>query len=268
MNLRVVIPLLFCLALGPVRGGIVMSLTPSIQDGGHGAELVFSGTLTNSSATDKVFLNDVSFTLTGPSAANLAPDANSFFANVPGILLPGESYSSGEIFRVTLGPGAPAGDYGGTVSVLGGAGISDSASLAGSTFTIHETPLENWRMDHFGDAAGTPAAADTADWDGDGILNLLEYAIGLDPRTADAGGLPAAGKSGGYLTLSFVPNAAATDVSYVVESSTDLVTWGTLDVEDVTGPNPMPPGQRTYRYAHPLAQGGNAFLRLRVVREF
>ena len=49
--------------------------------------------------------------------------------------------------------------------------------------------LEEWRAQNFGTAAGAGEAADDADPDGDGIANLLEFSLGLAPRSAD--GAPA-----------------------------------------------------------------------------
>lgn len=64
---------------------------------------------------------------------------------------------------------------------------------------------------------------------GDGINNLLKYALGLDPAVADVGGLPegVAQEDGGetYLTLTASKNPDATDVTLVVEVSGDLESW-------------------------------------------
>jgi hypothetical protein len=258
--------LLFVLWGAAARAELVMSLTPSLVYGGQCAEIVFSGTLTNSSATDKIFLNDIAFTLSGASATNLAPDSNAFFANAPGILLPGENYTGGEIFRVVLGASAPLGDYSGTVGVNGGADINATTSLASTTFTVRETPMENWRVQNFGVDWNTPQAADTGDFDHDGIANLLEYALDLNPKSPDVDALPQGFLSGGYLTLSFLPNALATDVNFAVESSIDLVNWSTDDVQDVTPTNPNPPGSKTFRYNHPIDVTPRVFLRLKVTR--
>jgi hypothetical protein len=254
------------LTCGIVRADLVMSLTPALQYDGPGMEVVFSGTLTNSSTTDKLFLNDIAITVSGPAAANLTPGPGNFFANVPGILLPNESYTSGEVFRATLAAGAPLGDYSGSVGILGGADITATTNLASCSFTVSETPMENWRVQVFGSDAGLPQAADTSDYDGDGIPNILEYALNLDPTVPDSAALPPPVISGGYLTLSYVPNALATDLTFAVESSSDLVNWGTADVLDITPANPNPPGQRTFRYNHPLGQAPQVFLRLKVTR--
>ena len=67
------------------------------------------------------------------------------------------------------------------------------------------TAADTWRMEYFGDAANTGDAADNADPDKDGLVNLLERAFNLDPTqcgvpvlTPGTGtsGLPAIGLSG------------------------------------------------------------------------
>lgn len=69
------------------------------------------------------------------------------------------------------------------------------------------------------------AAAPLADPDGDGYVNLIEYALALDPTSqeAGAGGLPVIERSAdGSLALIYRRNPAATDLMISVESSTDL----------------------------------------------
>lgn len=43
------------------------------------------------------------------------------------------------------------------------------------------TPVQTWRLKHFGSIAATGNAVDSADPDGDGRSNLLEYALGTSP---------------------------------------------------------------------------------------
>ncbi len=52
------------------------------------------------------------------------------------------------------------------------------------------TALEIWREENFGTLENTGVAANTADPDGDGIPNLLEFALGLNPNEPDRGDLP------------------------------------------------------------------------------
>ena len=44
------------------------------------------------------------------------------------------------------------------------------------------TALEMWRVTHFGGSEGEGLSADDADADGDGVLNLIEYATEQDPN--------------------------------------------------------------------------------------
>ncbi len=82
------------------------------------------------------------------------------------------------------------------------------------------TPLQSWRQTHFGTTANTGNAANTADPDGDGLVNLLEYALGTNPTVAAASPVTV-GQSGGTLTLTFSP-VVDTNLSYAIEASSDL----------------------------------------------
>jgi hypothetical protein len=77
---------------------------------------------------------------------------------------------------------------------------------------------ENWAQAKLGNAA----ASISADPDGDGLPNLLEYAFHSDPTVAAATTYPQAGMEGSYLTLTYPKLRTATDISYVVEETSDL----------------------------------------------
>jgi hypothetical protein len=70
------------------------------------------------------------------------------------------------------------------------------------------------------------------DYDADGILNLMEYALSLDPTSAGIGGLPVVtikDYSGtNYLSITFARSSLATDLTYTVQASSDLATWTDL----------------------------------------
>lgn len=72
----------------------------------------------------------------------------------------------------------------------------------------------------------------TGDLDADKITNLLEYALNLDPLTCDTTGLPRVGREGNYVTLTYTKVTTATDIGYVVEQSSDLVSWATANTQD------------------------------------
>jgi len=72
----------------------------------------------------------------------------------------------------------------------------------------------------------------TVDYEGDGLKNLLEYALGLNPTSADLTGVPVvvlkdyAGTV--YLSITFHRSSLASDLTYTVQSSSDLVSWTDL----------------------------------------
>lgn len=150
------------LALGllalPASAALTLTLAPAAQNAARGTELVFTGTLTNTSATDKVWLNDIQASLQGSAAAYVVLKTNDFFAHVPGILLPGEIYT-GPLFRLALGSGAPAGDYAGTIVLAGGADIFATGTLASAGLTVLSPDVTILATDasasEFGPDAGT-----------------------------------------------------------------------------------------------------------------
>lgn len=105
--------------------------------------------------------------------------------------------------------------------------------VVGGTPGAGEPPVFGWRLANFGTTEDVGDAADAADPDQDGIANLAEYALGLDPRTADPlAANVVADTAAGYLRLSVTRNPDATDVALAVEVSADLVNWaGAEDVD-------------------------------------
>jgi hypothetical protein len=60
---------------------------------------------------------------------------------------------------------------------------------------------------------------------GDGITNLMKYALGLAPLSDGTPGLPFSGATNGYLTLTYRRNKQATDLTYTVQAG-ELVSVG------------------------------------------
>lgn len=75
-------------------------------------------------------------------------------------------------------------------------------------------------------------AADGFDFNGDGVPNLVDYALSRDPRgnASLLQGLPVASRTpaGDRLQLRFLRDPARTDVDLLVEASADLQTWTTI----------------------------------------
>lgn len=100
-----------------------------------------------------------------------------------------------------------------------------------ATFT---TPsfVDAWRQNYFQSSGNTGSAADLANPAGDGIPNLIKYALGLDPTTR---GLPPAAQCQTYpgggtrLSLSFTRLASAKDVTLEVQATDSLAEpWSTI----------------------------------------
>lgn len=119
-------------------------------------------------------------------------------------------------------------------------------------------------------------SGDMADPNRNGIPNLMEYALDLDPKSTvppwDKGVLPQGNVAevGGVnrLTLSYRPNAFASNLTYVVEVSDDLNEWhsGTDHVEQISAPGAVPVvmADKTPVNGEGVSK---RFIRLRVVRE-
>jgi hypothetical protein len=113
------------------RANLSFVLTPSVQACARSNEVFFTGILSNTDPTNDLYLNDIQFIANG----NFTPDSNAFFANVPGILSAGQTYSD-VVFGVTVNPTTPAGDYFGAVTILGGSNIFAAGNLATQPFQI------------------------------------------------------------------------------------------------------------------------------------
>lgn len=107
---------------------------------------------------------------------------------------------------------------------------------------------------------------DNADPDGDGLPNLLEFALNLSPVVNDSGGVlaPYLRSDGGTERLALtVSRRLGTDVTLELEASSDLVTW-----ETIGGPASTSAAGTTATFEDTTALGGPTprFIRLRVAR--
>ena len=148
--------------------------------------------------------------------------------------------------------------YVGTTNGIGVFGLLDQSTL---------TPLQTWRANHFGNPSNVGAGADIATPAGDGVPNLIKYALGLDPYTPAATSqlpsgsiLPDGGQS--YLTLTANYVAQAPDVTYAVEVSGDLRSWTSGPPFTVTLTNTTT--QLTVRDNVPFGSAPTRFIHLRI----
>jgi len=92
-----------------------------------------------------------------------------------------------------------------------------------------------WRLTHFSAAqlADPSVSGTTANPHGDGVANLLKYALNLSPLTASTAGLPTLGQTNGFLTLTYTRRKPPVDLLYVVEATSDLAgEWSTNGISE------------------------------------
>jgi hypothetical protein len=145
--------------------------------------------------------------------------------------------------------------------------LTGAATTNTTTVTILKQPIQIWRVTNFGTNANNVAiAGDLADPDGDGVANLLEYALGLKPNVASVGGLPTVGQTNGFLTLTYTQINSATDISYLPEVSGDVTNWngGPLFVSQLVLASNSVFQTIQARDLVPLGVAPNRFIRLHI----
>lgn len=133
---------------------------------------------------------------------------------------------------------------------------------ASGTLVISGELLSAWQSKSFTLVQiNAGAAEDTADPDGDGLMNLAEYALGSNPNEFTPAFVPVQDANG--FSLIFMRPKDLPNVTYMAESSTDLITWMTLPLI-VIQDAPV----QTVRAIDPLTNGilGRRFIRLRFTR--
>lgn len=104
-----------------------------------------------------------------------------------------------------------------TATVSGGGETNTANNGASDPTSITAlTPSQNWRYTYFGTTGDTGSAADTANPSGDGLPNLLKYALGLNPLAPTANPM-AVDVSTGHLRLTVPRSSSATDVTLAVQ---------------------------------------------------
>jgi hypothetical protein len=128
--------------------------------------------------------------------------------------------------------------------------------------TIEDKPFDAWRFTHFtGPELDNPSIGHpSADPDADQLPNLIEYALGLAPKSANANPL-STWELDGYLAISAIQNPAATDIIWGAEVSGNLGFWEpAVPVED------PPDGTYQARDPIPMLEAPRRFIRLKITR--
>jgi hypothetical protein len=130
---------------------------------------------------------------------------------------------------------------------------------------VARTHQELWRFANFGSYTSDASAADSADPDGDGLSNLMEYALGTGPNSS--GVIPAVlALNGANLEYTYTRSTAAKDngLTYQIEWSETLEA-GSWSSETVTQQITSTQGTvETVKASVPKGSTGKRFLRLKV----
>jgi len=163
----------------------------------------------------------------------------------------------------------------GTSTVTLTAANSSGTTTATLGLTMLGSPYNTWRSQYFSTAQllSSSITGDAVVLAGDGISNIMKYALNLNPWTNGAGGLPKVGTTvvghTAYLTLTYTQVVAAIDITYTPQLSADLETWNSGPAY-ISEASRTPSGNGatqtvTVRAVQPLTSGSGQFIRLNVM---
>lgn len=206
-----------------------------------------------------------SITFTGP--------ADLTFSSTPLQLSATASSGLSVSFSVVSGPARISGSQ---LTLTGAGTVTLRASQAGDatyaaapdverSFVVRET-VNSWQLGYFSESELLDPAISgpNADPDHDGMPNLVEYALGLDPRAASSTSAPPVGVTATDWTFTYSRPADRSDITYAVEYSVDLTHWVSVGAEHrkISTAN----GVETWTATQPLTLSPSCYFRLVVTR--
>ena len=130
-------------------------------------------------------------------------------------------------------------------------GIFDIALLGNSS------ALEAWRKANFGSPDNAGAGADLNDIEKDGLVNLVEFSLGLNPKQNSAGSLPQAQVIGTNLVMTVTQPAGVSGITYGAEWSPSMAAGTWLPVADTGTGN-------QHTFSVPMGTNKRMFMRFKV----
>jgi hypothetical protein len=135
---------------------------------------------------------------------------------------------------VRLASTAPAGAVSGNLTIASTGVSTQGIALFGTVgSTPGLSPREAWRALHFPSSANTGDGADLATPDGDGLSNLVKYALCLTPGSYSLP--PAPQIVGNRLHLDFQRDPARTDITIQVQATSDILNGPWTVIASSTG---------------------------------
>ncbi len=226
-----------------------------------------SGASSENSQAATLTVNPQSQTITFPTLPNVGYSPAS-------ITLQANSSSGLAVsYSVVSGPATLSG--GNSLTLTGTGSVTVRASQVGNliyaaatsvdrTFTVTSN-FNSWLLERFdaNQRADAQQTGPNADFDRDGLSNLVEYGLGLDPKSAGTAGQPEASKTETDWTFTYNRPADRVELTYAVEISTDLTNWTTTGV---THERTATGATETWRARYPLASANRLFFRLTVTQ--
>jgi hypothetical protein len=130
-----------------------------------------------------------------------------------------------------------------------------ASARPGGTLGAALQPYSTWRSLFWDPVdAGQPDTAPAADWDHDGMSNVFEYAMGANPRRADANPIKTkmvATASGQAVELEFRTQPSASGYAVIGQFSTELQSWHAGAA--TSPPTPNADGTVTHRLQAPAS---------------
>jgi alpha-tubulin suppressor-like RCC1 family protein len=251
---------------GTLNGKTVVSIA-----GGDGHSMALAAGLSNVSTLSGLALSSYSL------SPSFASSTHTYAADVPvgtaSITVTPTVPDSVATVRVngsliasgSASPSVPITEGNNSITVLVTA--QDGVTATTYTITVRATAYESWKATTFTNQADrdNPAVSGpNASPAGDGITNLMKYALALNPLVCGAGDLPKPAVQAGYLTLTYRRNQQATDVTYTVEAC-DLLdgNWHATNTV-VSQVDKGGYWEVTVRDTVPMADNPRRFMRLKV----